>query len=666
VYAGNVYPRFDGINPPDNLSINGRNTLVGNAFVDVNDISQLSFSGDVNALKSITGLSTINGLPMSDYVYDPNPSFSTVTIASDGRIETTQIRNVYPGEDITIAQENGTGKISMSVIPPLSLVSIGDISIRDTGQIELNNMLNEGITISPDGNNLTFLTAGLTRGMINGLSTINGNDVNNPQFSTITMNLTGVINTDFIQNDSGTDLNIHERTDALNNGQLNIRLFQQNAGPPSGEIKILNNGDIRINNVGTSLGIRLPASGDTINFENPGPQGKILGLSTINGISVTDPIVNVLRANEIRTNTPNLASLMKINMNTETADAITLTHPQSGATRGVKIVESGVGPGILDVGSITSVSTINGIQYPPTSFVDSFQIYVAPNGSDLTGTGSQQKPFLTIAQAITYRATLSTSVEASIILASGTYTENPTLVRNTYLVGVQTGDQRQPCNVTGNIVLNDTTGTMGISGLQVDGSVSLNGVGGVYTVFGCNIAFNGTAIAANSGTVFITECRISNSLGTCITSASTLLLRDCLITTTNTGSCVIGNASTTIRQCVITSSSASGNVLPLVNFTNVNPATTEISFCKLEYLNSATDTVGNKCCIKYAGASTNTSSIFDCLLLCEGAITGGPNIQCIQDTGGGAVNLSYGQLRAGATAHHIAPTVTKTQYTAVP
>jgi hypothetical protein len=356
---------------------------------------------------------------------------------------------------------------------------------------------------------------------------------------------------------------------------------------------------------------------------------------------------------------------MKINMNTETADAITLTHPQSGATRGVKIVESSVGPGILDVGSITSVSTINGIQYPPTSFVDSFQIYVAPNGNNTTGTGSQQKPFLTIAQALTARGLLSPAVEVSIILATGTYTESFTLTRNTYLVGVQTGEQRQPCNVVGNITMNTASGTDGASGLEINGSVTLSGAGN-HILFGCNITFNGTAINAPSGTVTITECRISNSSGTCITSASTLLIRDCIITTTNTGTCIIGSASTTIRQCVIQSSSASGDVLPLVNFNNVNPATTEISFCKLEYLNSATDTVGDKCCIKYSGASTNTSSVFTCLLLCEGAITGGPNIQCIQDTGGGAVNLAYGLLRAGATAHHISPNATKTQYTAVP
>jgi hypothetical protein len=144
-------------------------------------------------------------------------------------------------------------------------------------------------------------------------------------------------------------------------------------------------------------------------------------------------------------------------------------------------------------------------------------------------------------------------------------------------------------------------------------------------------------------------------------------MRDCIVNQFGVGSCIIGSASTTIRQSFITSASASGDVLPLVNFNNVNPATQVVEFCKLEYLNTATDTVGDKCCIKFSGASTATASIFDCLLLCEGAITGtGGQIQCIQDTGAGAVNLAYGQLSAGNTAHHISPNVTKAQFTPVP
>jgi hypothetical protein len=44
----------------------------------------------------------------------------------------------------------------------------------------------------------------------------------------------------------------------------------------------------------------------------------------------------------------------------------------------------------------------------------------------------------------------------------------------------------------------------------------------------------------------------------------------------------------------------------------------------------------------------------------------GPNIQCIQKSGAGAVTLAYGQLIAGIVAHHIAPAITKTQYFTVP
>lgn len=298
-------------------------------------------------------------------------------------------------------------------------------------------------------------------------------------------------------------------------------------------------------------------------------------------------------------------------------------------------------------------------------FVDAWQIYVAPNGDNTTGNGSQQNPYLTIAQALTQRATLSNASEVSIILSSGTYTESFTLTRNTFLVGVQTGESRQPCNVTGTITMNDTTGSMGLSGLEIVGNVTTSGIGGSYSIFGCNISSSGTAITATTGTVFITECRISNTASTTITSSATLTIRDCVVSTSGTGSCVNGSAATTIRQSVITSSSASTGVQPLVTISNTNPAVIEISFCKLEYLSTVTDVTGNKCCVKFAGSNTATASVFDNLFLCEGAITGSPQIQCIQDTGAGAVNISFGNLKAGLTATHISPNATKTAYNTV-
>lgn len=310
--------------------------------------------------------------------------------------------------------------------------------------------------------------------------------------------------------------------------------------------------------------------------------------------------------------------------------------------------------------------TINSTGGGGVGFVDALQIYVAPNGNNITGNGSQQNPYLTIAQAITKRATLSNASEVSIILSSGTYTESFTLLRNTYLIGVQTGESRQPCNITGTITMNDITGSMGLSGLEINGNVTTSGTGGSYTIFGCNISGGaGVAINATTGTVFITECRLSSSGGIVISSSSTMTIRDCVILQSGVNPCFQSSTSFTIRQSLIQSTSTSTSPLPLVKLTNSTAVTSEISYCKLEYTSNATDTAGNKCCIQYNGTGTATTSIFDNLFICEGAITGSPQIQCIQDVAAGAVNISFGNLKAGPTATHISPNATKTPYNTV-
>jgi len=323
--------------------------------------------------------------------------------------------------------------------------------------------------------------------------------------------------------------------------------------------------------------------------------------------------------------------------------------------------------------------------YPASPFVSSFtlatrldpntplDIYVSPNGVNNTGNTTQGhgrllNPFQTISFAIGQRdAYYPQDQEVVIHVAPGTYTESVFLTRNTFLVGVQSGDARQPCNIVGNVTLNATVaGNVGLSGLDIVGIVGMTGSAGVYTVFNCNIVGDiSTAIQASVGTVNIAECRISNSTGSTITSASTLNIRDCIISTTGTGSCISASATTTIRQCTILSSSASTGVAPLVIFPNSNPATQIIEFCRIQYTNTTTDVTGNKCCVKFTGAGVANASISNSLLLCDGAITGAPQIQCIQDTGAGAVNLAYGQLIAGVP-HHISPAVTKTSYNTVP
>jgi hypothetical protein len=506
-YAGNIYPRFDGINPPDNLTINGRTELVGSAFVDVNDINQLSFSGDVNASKAINGLSTINGQPLSDFNYNPDPQFSTITMNNFGEIQTPFIRNLAVGADLQISQENGTGRLGLAVFVPPSGTAVGEIEIRNNGEIGLNNMTaGQGITITPTGDVLEFRSAGAPVGQIAGLATVNGN---------------------------------------------------------------------------MSIG----ADGNSIEFIPPPPS-------------------------------------------------------------------------IVTQGQISGVSTINGVAYPPpyvVNFVDAQAIYVAPNGSDSVGTGSSQFPYATIARALTARALISNTLEVSIMLSPGTYAETFTITRNTYLVGVQTGEARQPCNIVGDINMNDAAGTTGLSGLDVNGTVTTTGAA-AHTIFACNIT-GATAIALNAtaGTVFVTECRLTSSGSDVIRSSSTMNIRDCIITQSGVNNCISSSTSCTIRQCFITSTSTSTSVQPIVFFNNSNAATSEISFCNITYTSAVTSTTGEKACIAYGNTGTHTASVSNSLLICEGAIAplGGGPILCIQAINSGALTLSYGQIIAGTNANRL-------------
>jgi hypothetical protein len=218
----------------------------------------------------------------------------------------------------------------------------------------------------------------------------------------------------------------------------------------------------------------------------------------------------------------------------------------------------------------------------------------------------------------------------------------------------------------------NTAGFMGIANLQVDGTVFVTATGGSQIIYGCNITATASeAVNIISGTVFITECRITNASGAPLSptvfAQGVMNMRDCVITQNGQSGCIRCTTSATIRQCVVTSTSVANDVEPLIRFINTTgTATTEVSFCELRYTSSTVDVNGNKCCIQYLNSVTNNSTVFNSLLICEGANIGSPNIQCIQDVGLGAVNLSYGQLSAGATAHHISPNVTKTQFVAVP
>jgi hypothetical protein len=323
-------------------------------------------------------------------------------------------------------------------------------------------------------------------------------------------------------------------------------------------------------------------------------------------------------------------------------------------------------PSLVAQGQLFGVSTINSVAYPPpyvVNFVNAQQIYVDPDGSDTVGTGSSQFPYETIERALEARTLLSNAVEVSIILASGSYPGGFTLTRNTYLVGVQTGEARQPCNINGNITLSDTAGFIGLSGLQINGTVNITGAGGNYALFACNITSgNNSAVIASAGSIFITECRLANvsDINPTLTSSAIISMRDCTVTQGGISNCIQAIASITIRQCFITSTSILDTVLPLIRFNNTSPMTSDISYSSLVYTSNRLSVTGTKTCIAYqnSGAGIQTTLLFNCLLQCDGASApfGGP-ILCLQAQNSGSdIRMSYGQLSAGSQAFRL-PTI---------
>lgn len=692
--------------PPASAGVATLNTLNGNLNLVSADNSVTITSSVINGTIDLAAVGA----------YNPNLLLSTLTMEpTTGIIYGNALQNLNTNSnDLSISQENATGGLTLTV-SPISGPTVGDITINNAGSISFNEILaGSGIQINPEGNLLTFLqdATPADQGRIVGLSTINGQPLAsfgaynpNPQFSTIQMiayngtTLEGIISTDDLRALPGQPLVIRGGFSNADNSLINM-----------GVTGVINFNNTNAGGVTNGVGLEVSAEGQNLTFPlDPAgllPVGQILNLSTVNGQPLSafggydpNPLFSTITINDLGNitapviggngNGTDSLSLIAGNIGSATlqsgispVNASVICLPTGdvlinsvSATTGVKV--NGAGDTLTfnqnatpaNQGQIVGLSTINGVAYPPVNpgFVDSFQIYVAPNGNNTTGTGSQQAPFLTIAQAIIKRATIANTTEVAIVLSAGTYNETFTLTRNTFLVGVQTGEVRQPCNIVGNITLNDSTGTMGISGLEVTGSVSTSGGGAVYTMFGCNIANSATAVFATAGTVFITECRISTTAGVALISFSTLTVRDCSITTSGTSACISSSSITTLRQCVVVSSSSSTSVQSLI-IVGTNTATLIIEFCRLEYTSTATDVGGQKCCIRFNNPTgTVIGSVSQSLLLCEGAITGsGGQIQCIQDTGAGAVNLAYGQLIAGATANHIAPTVTKTAYNPVP
>lgn len=88
------------------------------------------------------------------------------------------------------------------------------------------------------------------------------------------------------------------------------------------------------------------------------------------------------------------------------------------------------------------------------SFVDAQNLYIDPNGSDSTGSGSQQNPYKTITHALSTVTDASVSKPYVLYLGTGTYAENVTAKPYVYLVAAVGGYNGVPDTYASSVIIN--------------------------------------------------------------------------------------------------------------------------------------------------------------------------------------------------------------------
>ena len=594
--------------------------------------------------EAMVGVSTINGQPLSYYTianWSQTPAISTINASSYDIANVSTINGIsYPPP--------GTSAASWANYPAISTLNM---ALNDIANVSTIN----GIAFPPPASGVASVN-GQT-----GAVTITG-DV-----STITATLVGT-DTQLGAPTLGTSGDLYPVNDTswgkANYASLNATSAGLAAGGAATAAAAAQaSADAAAITAAAALADATAALAQSgITSVNGGSYaatiaaGSGIGVTTTYSSGTTNPTVTISATGTAGVTTLNTLS-----------GALTLA-----AGTGISVTPSGGN-------TLTVANTATG-----TSFVASYDIYVAPNGNDTTGTGSANNPYLTIAKAITVRATLSLSNEVSIRLASGTYAESAILIANTYLVGVVTGEADQPVNITGNITMNGATGQSGIVGLQLNAptngaNVTISGAG-TFAINNCNITAGVSASPAcyilnhsSTGTCYMTECRMTcsptNSVEG-ITGSATLIMRDCFMGTAGSAGMILYQGNLTVRQCNLVSTSASSGVNGIILYQpSVANRTCEVSYSVLQYTSAATGTLKG-CIVVSNGAATALVNIVNNLLICEGTTNGSPgNYHCIWKTSasaGNACTMSYGNLLGGATAHNIDANITKTAFSAVP
>ena len=296
-----------------------------------------------------------------------------------------------------------------------------------------------------------------------------------------------------------------------------------------------------------------------------------------------------------------------------------------------------------------SLNTIGALVTTPQTY----NYWVAVNGSNTTGTGSVTNPWATITYALATTASIADSIPVNINVTAGTYTENPTMTRNnTFIIGTPTVSDiviigtlsftpiasAQPIitqggsgiTVIGNIVCSETVSTevdwymanvnvtsYGVSALAATGDVSNN----------CGITLNNCVITqntTNSAAIELVSCR-----------ANLVLVSVAQNTASPAISLFSGNSSMAANGATFT---CAGTALadPIVNIGNTISAGNSNTFTSCAFVYTAS-TVGIG---KTGVAFTNAVAANAVFNYCVFSVGGSTNI--ISKTGIGSTNVTWG------------------------
>lgn len=319
-----------------------------------------------------------------------------------------------------------------------------------------------------------------------------------------------------------------------------------------------------------------------------------------------------------------------------------------------------------------------------------YTYWVSNQGLD-TNNGSIINPFLTVGRAITEANTLLDTDKVVINVMAGQYNEfsGITITKNNITINGGTSIPSQTvfdCIITYAI---DNTGgadiTSNLYGLTVRGVIyaGSSANNGSYVLGACILGtlqsgivpiVNSYTLAGNRD-ITVSNCVVYGYDTQCLTTVSGRF--NCTATLFTQSSLVLnnlfpllqatGNGLFALFGCQAFSLNAQAtNVPPIISLANTIAPSSSHTFnsCTIQYVFATINTgTLNKVCI----GCTNTVGIsmlaYNNLLIGEGTrqTNGGTQYVIISKQGAGAVVLQYGQNLCGATVHHYATALSKTQ-----